>query len=183
MNHSIVLLSPVVELSQSSSSSPILEWDPSSARPAPRLKRFRRQVGQDSTRARGCCQALQRFVPLTRVENGAPIDSIDLTENLKRFRGSGRHTYCDLLHWKYSHSTARSPWLRRTFLPPITPPSRAPGPDREQWTPRSVLLESLFSSCHATACGCCSWTLANSANLHSQRSGRLYHRQRRCQDQ
>ena len=167
MNHSIVLLSPVVEPSQSSLSSPILEWDPSSARPAPRLKRFRRQVGQDSTRARECCQAPPRFVLLTRVENGARVDSIDLTENLKRFRGCGRHTYCDLLHWKYSHSTARSPWLRRTFLPPIAPPSRPAGPDREQRTPRSVLFESVFPSCHASACGCCSRTLANSANLHT----------------
>lgn len=182
MNLSIVLLSPAVEPSQSNLSSPILEWDPSSARPAPRLKRSKRRAGQDSTQARECCQVPPRFVLFTRDENDARIDSIDLTENPQRFRGCGRYTYCDLLHWEYSHSAARSPWLRRTFLPPIAPSSSPPGADRYQRTPRSVLLESLFSTCHASACGC-SWTPTNSANLHTQRSGRLYHRQRRCQDQ
>lgn len=183
MNHSIVLLSPAVEPSQLSLSSPILEWGLSSARPARRLKRFKRRVGRDSTRARECCQAPPKLVLMTQVENRARIDSIDLTENLKRFRGCRRHTYCDLLHWEYSHSAARSSWLRRTFLPPIAPTSRPPGPDRWWWTPRSVLLESLFSSrCHASACDC-GWTLTNPANLHTERSGRLHHWQRRCQDQ
>ena len=181
MNHSIVLLSPAAEPLLSNLSSPILEWGPSSARPAPRLKRFKRRVGQDSMRARECYQAPPRFVLLISVENGAQIDSIDLTENLKRFRGCGRHSYCDLLYWEYSHPAAGSPWLRRTFLPPIATPACLPGPNRRWRAPRSVLLESLFSSHHSSACSCsCSWAFANAANLHTQRSGRLYHRQRWC---
>ena len=170
MNHLIVLLFPVAEPLLSSSSSPILEWDLSSARPAPRLKRFKRRVGQDSTRARECYQAPLRFVLLTSVENSARIDSIDLTENPKRFRGCGRHSYCDLLYWEHSHPAAGSPWLRRTFLSPIAPPACLPGPDRQWRSPRSILLESLFSSRYSSAscCGCgCSWAFANAANLHT----------------